>query len=448
MLNRYRPGTRWDCMAEFAPSVGWIGLMLLPLVFQYADLHATGRALQLGIVCAIAVLLVASDCLGFALARRRPLILGHCLVNRWLILLGLCFLLPAAAHLYLMPRIPLLALYTDKDATETSMTLLRLDAGKLMAVPSAVMYLFNWALVVFAPVFVVSAWFTGRRRPAIYGLLVASMYAIATWAKLPVALLLVTCAFTGCVMPGPLRRGLCLGGAGLVLLVFIALGVLFASGSLTHLKSAASHAQSPVLLAMQPDDPRRALTYGDNFRFESVVPDVERSSFRRVLEYVVYRAWLTPADVSSRWYQYYTYVQKEPLGIFSLVGTSDGVAPQTPSRVVGIWAYQARFPYKYWNTVSAYASFDADAFARGGMLGVVLATLLFMVTRIVASCLVTSHPVGLAAYAVLLCVLAILPSFASIQAIFGANGLMVVLALLMVIRLSTPSGIPATKPVS
>ena len=438
---------RWDFVAEFAPSVGWTGLMLLPLVFQYSDLHETGRALQLGMVCAIALLLLVSDWFSFELARRRSELPGACLEQRWLLLWGLCFLLPAAAHLYLMPKIPLLELLIDETATESSMTMLRLESGKLMAVPSAVMYLFNWALVVFAPMFVVLAWFTGHRRLAIYGLLTASLYAVATWAKLPVALLLVTCAFTGCVLPGPLRRGLCLGVAVLVLLVFGLLGGLFASGSLTHLKSAASHTQSPVLLAMQPDDPRRALTYGDNFRFESVAPDADRSQFRRVLEYVVYRAWLTPADVSSRWYQYFTYVEKEPLGFRSVFGGRASAGAQAPSRVVGIWAYQARFPYKYWNTVSAYASFDADAYARGGVLGVVLAIVLLLAARIGAACLVTSHAVGLTAYAVLLCVLAILPSFASIQAILGANGLIVVLALLLLIRLSTPRDIPPTIPV-
>ncbi len=447
MLMSGQNRSRWDVVAEFAPSVGWIGLMLLPLAFQYTDLHETGKALQLGIVCCIAVLLVFADWLSFKMALRRPSTLGHGMENRWLFLVGLCFLLPAVAHLYLMPRIPLLALFTDKSATESSMTMLRLESGKLMAVPSAVMYLFNWALVVFAPVFVGLAWFTGRRRLATYGLLIASLYAVATWAKLPVALLLVTCVFMGCVLPGPLRRGLCLGGVVSILLVFGLLGILFATGSLTHLKSAESHAQSPVLLAMQPDDPRRALTYGDNFRFESVVADEDRSKFRRILEYVVYRAWLTPADVSNRWYQYFTYVREKPLGIRSVFGVYDDAQGQAPSRVVGLWAYQARFPYKYWSTVSAYASFDADAFARGGVLGVLLATVLFLAARVGAAYLVTSHPVGQVGYAVMLCVLAILPSFASIQAIFGANGLIVPLALLLLIRVSTPRVDLATIPV-
>jgi len=81
------------------------------------------------------------------------------------------------------------------------------------------------------------------------------------------------------------------------------------------------------------------------------------------------------------------------------------------------------------------------------VLGVVLAIVLLLAARVGAACLVTSHAVGLTAYAVLLCVLAILPSFASIQAILGANGLIVVLALLLLIRLSTPRDIPPTIPV-
>ena len=430
-----RHGVQMDSIVEFAPSFGWLGLMLLPLAFQYRDLHETGRALQLALVSGIAALLLLADLLCFNKATKRPPGMDQSPARPWLVLTGLGFLLPVATHLFLMPKIPLVALLFDKDATENALTLLRLNSTKLLAVPPIANYMFNWAMVVFAPVHIVVALFTGRWRQALLVLVLASLYAAATLARLPLVLLLATCVVAACVMPGPARRGLCMGLGCLVLLGVGFIGILFASGTLVHLKSASGHAQSPAITQMMPDDPRRALTYGDNFRFEPDPSEPPRSKVQTMLEYVVYRAWLTPSDVSNRWYQYFIYVKKEPLGLRNFFPAPRDAATEAPSRAVGLWAYRARFPHKYWDTISAYASFDADAFAHGGVLGVAVAAILLSLARVGAAYLLTAHPVGLASYGVLLCVLAILPSSASLQAIFGANGLFLVLIVLLGIRL-------------
>lgn len=435
MIFTARRGVQMDSIAEFAPSIGWVSLMLLPLAFQYGDLHETGRALQLTLVSGIAACLFLADVLCFNKAIKRRPGMARSPAMPWLVLTGLGFLLPVATHLFLMPKIPLVAVLFDKDATENALTLLRLNSTKLLAVPPIINYTFNWAMVVFAPIHIVVALFVGRWRQAVLGLVLASLYAAATLARLPLVLLLATCVVASCVMPGPVRRHLCAGLVGLVLLGFGFIGVLFASGSLVHLKSASGHAPSPAITQMMPDDPRRALTYGDNFRFEPDPAEMPRSKLQTMLEYVVYRAWLTPSDVSNRWYQYFIYVQKEPLGLRNFYPAPRDAATQSPSRAVGLWAYRARFPHKYWDTISAYASFDADAFARGGVLGVAVALVLLVLARVGAAYLLTAHPVGLASYGVLLSALAILPSSASLQAIFGANGLFIVLMILLGIRL-------------
>ncbi|MEO8542816.1 MAG: hypothetical protein ABI434_04495 [Burkholderiaceae bacterium] len=419
--------------------------MLLPLAFQFRDLHPTGRVLQIGIVCAIALLLFAADWVGLRITRQRHQFLDETPAKRWRFVAGLGFAVPLAAHLYLMPKIPLLAILQDTATSESAMTMLRLEAGKLMHVPSILMYLFNWALVVFAPVYIVSSWLTIHRRQAVAGLLFAGAYAAATWAKLPIALLVLTCLFAGCVVPGRWRPGFCAGVIGLVLAAVLFLATLFAAGSLQHLKNPGNHAQAAVLQDMQVDDPRRALTVGDNFRFESARPEGNGSELKDVLEYVVYRGWLTPSDVSNRWYQFFTYAHVTPLGVRSLLRSHDqsGAAEQAPSRQVGLWAYRSRFPDRYWDTINAYASFDADAFARGGVVGVFIATIVFVIVRIGSAWLLTSHPVGQAAYAVLLCGLAILLPVASTQAILGANGLFLIPVMLCLIRWQT-----ATQPQS
>lgn len=433
LFDRY--GAQVDSIVEFAPSLGWLSLMLLPLAYQYPDLHPMGRGLQLALVTAIALLLFLADFLCFRKATKRLPAIGQGSARQWMTLAGLCFLLPATAHLYLMPKIPLLIAIFDSDVTHSSLMLLRHDSAKLLDVPSFVKYLFNWTLVVFAPVYIVVAFFTGHQRQAILGLMMASLYAAATLAKFPLVLLLITCLFASCIMPSRFRRGLSLGLAVSVLLGAVFIGLVLFSSSPHFNKISLSHLQSSEFTQMNADDPRRALTLGDYLRLEPAGENLQRSKALNIAEYVLYRAWLTPADVSNRWYQYFTYVKKTPMGFHNFLPTQRTTTGDAPSRAVGIWAYQARFPDKYSETVSAYASFDADSFARGGVMGVAAATILLLAARVGAAFLLISHPVGVASYGVLLCGLAILPSSASLQAMFGAHGLFILLIVLLAIRL-------------
>jgi hypothetical protein len=429
-------GARLEPIVEFSPSVGWAGLMLFPLMFQYPEFHPTGRGVQLALVGAIAVLLFLADflCYSKALGRGLQPALYRGSSGFWLVAIALCFLLPAGLHLYLMPKIPLVAAVLDGEATQSYLMQLRHNSAKLLDIPPLIKYVFNWTLSVFAPIYVVVAFFTGRRMLGAAGLLVACIYAAATLAKLPLLLLVVTCLVASCVIPTRFRRVLSLGLVVFVVTCTVLIGTLLLTDSMNFMKIRPAHAQTPEFAQMKADDPRQALTYGDVLRLEPEGANQKRSKMLNVMEYVLYRAWLTPADVSNRWYQYFTYVQKEPLGLQGFVPAQHGTAV-APSREVGLWAYQARFPQKYLESVSAYASFDADAFAHGGIWGVLLATLLLLGARVGAAFLLTSHPVSLAGYGVLLCGLAILPSSASLQAMFGAHGLFIVLAGLVLVRM-------------
>ncbi len=433
-LTRYT--SRFDALVEFFPSVAWLGLMLLPLAFQYSTLHPVTRGFQLATVAAIAVFFFLADYLSFRKAVKSPCLLegGLVSVRNWLFLVGLCFLLPALSHLYLMPEIPLVAAVTDWSTTQDSLRLLRHSSAKLLDLPPLVKYFFNWSLTVFAPLFIVVAFVTGKHLYAVLALLFAGLYAGATLAKLPLLLLLVTCFTAMCVMPTRFRRILSAGWVAAVLVGASLVAVFSLSGSVGFMAKDPSLVKSLEFPGMKADDPRLALTHGDIRRLTPEAADASHSGMQNAAEYIFYRAWLTPSDVSSRWYQYFTYVQKEPLGLagFLPFGREGAVVP---SRAVGIWAYQERFPHRYLQTISAYASFDADAFARGGGAGVALATLILLATRLTARFLVAAHPVSLAAYGVLLCAFAILPSSASLQAVLGAQGMFIPLVILLIIRL-------------
>ncbi len=423
----------FDSIIEFAPSAGWFCLMWLPLAFQYTEFHPTGRFIQFASVTVIAIILLLADWLCFIKAKQRTFFDDQRSVRGFLDLVGLLFIFLVALHLYLMPKIPLLALVVDENATQSSLVLLRHNSAKLLDISPFVKYLFNWILVVFAPIYIVIAVFAGHWFRAISGLFVASFYGAATLAKFPLIMLLITCLFALSVMPTRYRRVLSLVLTAAILIGMVLVAVFVSSSSVDFMRVRPGNVEVAAFAQMKPDDPRQALSYGDNLRLQSNDADLQRSTILSAAVYLLYRIWLTPVDVSNRWYQYFTYVKEKPMGFRGLIPLRDTMMV-SPSREVGIWAYTARFPDKYSNTVNAYASFDADAFARGGTLGVFIATLLLMGARIGACFLVTSSAIAFAGYGVLLCGLAILPASASLQAIFGAQGLFLILLGLVVIR--------------
>lgn len=435
------PVSRWPPLAvpglvEFAPSVGWFCLMALPLACQYPTLHPTARDLQMGLVAAIALLMLMADWLAYRIGGTRRAASHTTQPGSGLWLIGLCFVGPIAFHLVLMPNYPLLAWLADRDLDYEVLMGMRDASAKFLEVPSLVKYSFNWALFIFAPMFITVTWMTGRRLLSSGGLLFAVFYAGMTLARFPLVMLLIACIFALCVLPSRMQRTLtlALGVAALAASFLVATIVV---GGMIDRQAADANGTVPAAVAnLKADDPRRAMSVGDHSRLllHGVVD--HRNALVRGFEYAMYRAWLTPSDVSNRWYQYYSYVTTERVGMAFLVPGPRSATTQTPSRLVGVWAYLSRFPNRYNSSISANASFDADAFAHAGVPGVAIAVLLLLATRLAAACLLTTGTVAMAAYGVMLGMLALLPSSASLQAIFGANGLAIVPVLLLGIRIA------------
>lgn len=433
-LFQSRWGIQLDSIVEFAPSIGWLMLMLWPFLYQYSDFHPATRPLQLVVVSTIFLLLFLSDSLCCQRSVKRVFVVDDKVGKSWLIYLGISFIVPVTMHLYLMPKIPLLSWAFDAEATREFLMILREGAAKLLDVPTLVKYLFAWSLVILAPIYIVLAFWAGFWGLALMGLVIASLYAVATLAKFPLVFLWSACLFAACTLPSRFRRVLSSVWIGAGILGMVGVSTLLLSGALDFMKMSPPQGQSLAFSAMKEDDPRRTLTLGDNARLESPEAAQQRSGLMSLATSTLYRVWLTPADVSHRWYQYFTHVKKEPLGLYDFF-PSRARQGEAPSRTVGIWAYQERFPDKYAETISAYASFDADAFARGGVWGAALGTILLLFVRVGANFLITSQPISLVSYGVLLCGLAILPSSASLQAMLGAQGLFLILLLLLILRL-------------
>jgi hypothetical protein len=101
-----------------------------------------------------------------------------------------------------------------------------------------------------------------------------------------------------------------------------------------------------------------------------------------------------------------------------------------PSQRVGNWSYTSRFPKSYSETVHAYASIDADAYARLGTVGILIAGVLVFVIRFLMKVLLVNTSISRILYSLGIVMLALLLPIASVQAILIAHGLVVILLLM------------------
>jgi hypothetical protein len=156
-------------------------------------------------------------------------------------------------------------------------------------------------------------------------------------------------------------------------------------------------------------------------------------SLNPMMDRLGYRFFLTPVEVSNRWYDYF---DGNPSGRRNFSNILERNLPDQASNKVANWAYVSKFPESYTKTTSANTSIDADAYSFHGLFSVVIAALLLLVIRVFVS--FTSRKVnefepileGLA-----LGLLAFLPVTAPMQAILLPQGLGLVLLILFIIRI-------------
>jgi hypothetical protein len=168
-------------------------------------------------------------------------------------------------------------------------------------------------------------------------------------------------------------------------------------------------------------DPLRQLTLNDLERVDGI-PEI--GSNGAIINFLVYRIFLSPVDVSNRWYTYYEFIAQEKRSLTGLIKREEAKA----SNIVGRWAYYERFPNNFLPSINAYSSVDADAYSFGGLGYVVIVGFLCLLIRLY-SVWVRSKPGGLIFSPLITAYLVIFLFQASFQAILIAQGLWLLLAI-------------------
>lgn len=425
--------------ANFLPSVAWAIFMVVPFALQYRTFTPDAVWTQaLGVFLVGGALLVGDWFASHFSVRTLPQYGSRGL------LLGIGALLVAlpAVHLALMPEIPLITKILHPDMTSGDLAQLRESASKLLKVPAPFIYFCQFCVLV-APAFAVSAW--RQSKPlAVFVAAFFLFYSRATLAKGPLLFSLCLYAlFAFYAFGEKTRRRLAMAAIVVAVPVFVGVAVYLWTAPLSILhceKAARDFGLIPPALdaEIQGRNPRLpSMSTMDYCRLVGNMPDYEEriSYTAKSINSALYRACFVPSEVASRWYAYYPRVHGDFLGLYGLTRDTRGQPGfQHPANSVGRWAYLTRFPKNYGETVSAYSSADADAYARFGVAGLVGLAVLLLLLRGPLPLLVTSSPFSQRLYWSAVVILALgLPS-ASLQALLVANGLAAIVVLSVILR--------------
>lgn len=439
-VGAYIIGLAWNIFrkndVEILPSLIWLLMMVMPFVVQFDTFPENRRLIQAFGVMFIGICLFVGDSINvgqIAQKGRVSPLQGRWLDNYWLY--AALFLIIAGYHLSLLSHIPLVEKYIYGVVDSGELSQMREETSKLLAAPALLKYAFNWIINIIAPLAVVLAIRQKHYLWALSFIGLAGLYAAISLAKAPLSILAIV-LITTLIYHCSYRRRL----YGYLIVILLCTPIVwdahnfFVSNPLSifNLKSPP---EAVAALNLPEDDPRKQLTIGDQSRLVSSQVSNENllTAREQRYNYYAYRVFLGPADVSSRWYQFYPAYSAGFAGLQGLTPANKDHAEMHPARRLGKWAYAERFPDKYLETVQAYASVDADAYARFGVVGVIAAGVILVVLRLLLKVFRGESHLSETLYVIGLVLYGLLWPMASLQAALVANGLGVVLGMMSLI---------------
>jgi len=393
------------------PSLAWLFLAVAPLAIRL--LTASGPTLETQVVGVfiIAASLVVSDFVTTQVLlpeRRAELESQH--YRALIVFLGTAVVALPLLNIWLANAIPFLDVIVNSgDAIDA-----REEFSKFLDAPYWLKVIIGWVPTVFGPLLIGLLWLRGQRVLALTFFGWVSLASILASAVYPlVAFLAITSIAVACIEGWKWQRLTVLIWA-LALITTIPLSLAWISNISDPSRSCVIDKTKIIFLA----DLDRAC----NPPTPSLLRDVGD---------VTYRLALTPMEVSYWWYESFG----DPGGRRDLATVVLRAEDPHAADVIGQRIYWERFPQRYNQSVSAYASADADAYSIGGITGVLVAGLMVLAMRILLL-LTTARglPLDRLLFAIGTAMLAVFLFTASLQAILFAQGLAFVFFLAIASR--------------
>ena len=441
---------------EFLPSIFWQGIIVASFLFQFFSFDQTYVGIQ-GISIAIfSIGIFLGDWLKVPHRDRKLAFNG---INPVYFAYGLIMFSAALhlTHLLYMPEIPLVTKLTDKimpmwewlttgsfseiDAVEADARYMQLreKSSKLLDVPLLFIYICHGSLLVLAP-FAISICLAHKKWLASSSALAFFLFYSRASLSKGTALLFMAIVFVNVwfLLPERFRKTVIKVGVPLMFVgaIYPAYFLFSNPGSLMNYQVPQEKLEKYYDSIGTQENIPSIITYGDRSRFFENKDLVQELKPReKTVNYFFYRAFLVPVEVSHFWYQYYPKNSNDYLGFYGLTPSTRNSADFIhPANSLGIWAYRARFPTHYLESVRAYCSIDADAHSRFGLWGVLLIAMLVLFVRLMWKFLRVPGAIGSGFYASFLFVFGSSLPAASIFAIMVAKGgaLFILISLILI----------------
>lgn len=413
-------------MAEFIPGVSWSLIMIIPMILQSAFFDPESYAIQIKCVLIFSAFIFLGD----IFPRINYCFKGKMLSENWLkrvpfILLMFCLIFQIT-HLLCMPDIPLLEKIID-GVSGTELADLREKSSKLLQVPRLFLYWCHVSLLIAAPIGLILFFKQKRWTVFICWFCFTVFYSAATMARTPVIVFLITFSIYLYLEQTKIMQ------RKISIFVLVLFSILFIYG----FSFLTSHPKSILNIKSEEYNQTDVLKKGKIFTFSDrsrlVKSDDEKSSF--IFNYIFYRVFLVPAEVSHFWYLFFPDIYGRYLGYYGLTLKSRRAPDfKNPANILGNWAYANRFPELYLPTVSAQSSVDADAYSRWGVTGVWIISLVYFCMRYWFKLFRLKGAIGTGMGINALVMLAYTLPCSSLQAIVVASGLWMYLLIFIIFR--------------
>jgi len=338
---------------------------------------------------------------------------------------GSLFFIIAFYHILHIKEIPIIDIISNWNIAKKELLIKRELSSKLLDVPLVMKYLFSCATSVFLPIALLLLIKQNKRYSFILISLFGIFYALITTAKTPIVIVLIIIVLFFLVQIKTIN--IMKSCIVIIITLIIALRLYFVLSSEMQNINFLNAKYIQNHLSVPSEDPRNNITMGDYIRFYHT-DNVEY----KLYSYIIYRVFLVPSEVSNRWYQYYPNINGSYEGIIDYFPGQRNKDYIHPSRKIGVWAYHERSPNYFLKTANAYSSVDADIYARLGIIGIILISILLIGLRIVIKKLFLINNFGLILNVIAIAQISFFLPSASLPAILVAHGLSFVLLLMVI----------------
>jgi hypothetical protein len=396
---------------QLLPSITWFFAMIIPMIYSKQFFTDNLSNLQLKGIFLVTAALCSGDLLAiYVIKNSITANISRSELNlRPVLLVGVTLVLVLPIVHFILAGTPPLITRIFGD-TDSILNATNREIYTKFSIPYLLKLLTNWVINFIGPALIIKLFLMKKYKFGALLTIWCLFYASASTAQMPVIIFVCTLLFGSFFILGKNYKNLVTAGLIAIFLVITLFGIQYGNSILQH----KNECQVPSNVALTPGNINRSCA-------QKII------IINPIVDHISYRFFLTPIEVSNKWYEYYGSGNHEQRSIVDLVDRSASVQA---ANKIGVWGFQTPFPERYLSSVSAYASIDADAFSFFGLISVFFVAFLLLLVRVFISIPVsTSNDFARIFQGIAFGQLVIFPFQASLQAMLIPQGLFIILLI-------------------